>query len=136
MCLDRKILKREKKYFQYEKHEGYSIGYKIYKGRKKNQITLTTTNYGKRQPVDQWINEKDVRDDHEDNSSLGYSFTRNFYPKGFHFYATLEAAKEYVNTRCWGEWQIRKVYFERACARGFQNKLPVVVAKNIYISKD
>lgn len=135
MCLDRKIRLTEKKYFRYEKHDGYSIGYKIYKGKKRNQIRLTPTNNGRRQPVDQWINEKDVRNKHYCNDIV-YSVSGSTYPTGFHFYPNLETARTAARRRKWGSFQIRKIYFERACSRGIQSRLPVVVSKNIYISED
>jgi hypothetical protein len=133
MCLDRLIQQKEKKYFQYEKFKGYSVGYKLYYGQKnKNQRKLTALNYGHQQPVEQWINEKDFRD-HE-NCSIFYGY--GYYPTGFHFYPNLKTAKSAMTKELPCICHIRKIYFKRACARGMQGEVPVVVAKEIYICKD
>jgi len=127
MCLSRRILGKLKT---------SGIGYKVFRVRLSDGVLIgDCKNIQQGRPLGIWVNEKSFRPDSaKDWKELpvewrGSSPGRRCYPLGFHVFATLKAAKEWVGT----DEQIWVVRYRRACAQGIQAHRRVVIAKKIKI---
>lgn len=91
-------------------------------------------------PTGKWINEKDYRSrDNKQIEKIGAgrivaTHPRLFYPKGFHAFLNKEKAKDYVRHYFYRDVLI-PIKFRKACAKGKQRGINVIVAKEIFIPK-
>ena len=132
MCLH-KIDPKVKNHIKKEK--GYGIGWKIFiEVNKRREFEVFT--HCKKIPLEKWIPEKSFRSpmakhfNYIDGDGLRYK-------KGFHFYLSQEdAIISGINPLGSGKRVVRKIWFKKPVAFGYQNMKEVGVAKEIYIQRN
>lgn len=135
MCLD--IITTPKKL----KSDGKA--YKVFKKTVRGNLYFQYSFTGKHVPlpIGKWINEKDYRNcDNKAREKIGAGriiakSPRYFYPKGFHAFLNKEKAKDYVSEYL-NKGVLIPIKFRKACAKGRQRNINVIVAKEIFIPKE
>lgn len=125
MCLS-KIDNSVKKYI--EKEGGYFVGYKVVEKFNKKIYPLF---WGTRLKTNEWINEKDHRNPNSESINFIQNSKGGSYKTGFHFY--LKKGDAYKHADMFSV--VRKIYFRKPVAFGWQNKVKVGVAQEIFICK-
>ena len=135
MCLD--IITTPKKL----KSEG--IVYKVFRKTKSGKLYFQYLFTGKQValPTGKWLNEKDYRNPHNKriekigSGKLVANTHVRCYPKGFHAFLNKELAKDYVRNYLHRDVLI-PIKFRKACAKGEQCRINVIVAKEIFIQSE
>jgi len=141
MCLDRPATKSERiMNFQYTKsNDGSFIGFKLFKYSKlphgsnfRNKKLFGQIIPSKPIPIGKWIHENDLRPFPTKNTTcFYYPHKRKKYTIGFHIYVHEKDAKRlelfYINVIK------RAVKFRNIVQTGYQQGIPIVVAKEMLI---
>ena len=117
--------------------------YKLFQKAPRGNLYFQYSFTGKRVPLPtgKWLNEKDYRS--HDNKKIetisagrlvDLNRTRQ-YPKGFHAFLNKELAKDYKRNYL-HRGVLIPVKFRKACAKGKQRGINVIVAKEIFIPKE
>jgi hypothetical protein len=128
MCLqriDKQVVKNVEKTLY-----GECMGYKVVLVKNKTIHPLYT---GKRLKTGKWIKEEDFATD--PRKILYSSSSFKGYRRGFHFFITPSEAYNFVSRRTDRRIEIRKIYFKKPTAFGYQEGRKVGVAKEIFICK-
>ena len=136
MCLDRKptrdqIIRDFKKKIEVEK--GSYVGYKIFQKYRK---TLYSPMYdGGSYELNEWITD-------DNKERLGYSQTDGRYKCGFHVYIDekegkrmLRRYKELNNSGSSGRYTLRKIFFNKILAYGYETNLLYSSAHKLFDTK-
>jgi len=133
MCLRNLASKKDikKKLFDFRKENNHNVGYKIFDRDHKGHLHFCLQGKYSSLPIGKWIKEEDWRHiDDKNKKTVGFR-DDHMYPIGFHPCLNQKEAIESHNLNA-GE-VIRKIYFRKVVARGWDRKGATVVSKEIYI---
>lgn len=139
MCLHGPAKRSELKEFKIIREGNHQVGWKVFKQKKsypsfKPRFYPLHFDNGYKIPKDKWIKEKHFRR-FKKMKNLPLGNTNGNYPLGFHIFLTEKDAIRYKGYD-WQEWDnkeiVRKVYFRKIVAHGYQDA-KIIVAKEMFV---